>query len=187
MLLLAREHTYYPSTREILVYPSAYEVPWGSRDAAGIVSEGHFNDGEAWPGGPVVLAWDAALQGAVDPKDGRNVVLHEFAHKLDMGDGFADGTPPLRGGKRFREYVATMQGAYERLVDLDRRGRATVLDKYGATNAAEFFAVATEAFFEKPRQLARREPDLYAVLMDYYGQNTKTRWERFERATRKPS
>ena len=140
-------------------------------DAAGVVHEGTVNLGEAWQRGPVVLAWDAARGGALDPRDGHNLVLHEFAHKLDMLDGLADGTPPLGDRARFTAWVATMTREFEQLRAASADGRATVLDAYGATNPAEFFAVATECFFEKSRTLRDRHPALYEVLSDYYHQD----------------
>jgi len=171
LLLLNIEHDYYPDVSSILVYPSAYRT-MPQRDAAGVMREGSANLGEAWPGGPVVLSWDAARGGALDPEDGHNLVLHEFAHKLDMLDGLADGTPPLPDESRLQAWVKTMTAEFTKLRDAAEHGRATVLDQYGATNPAEFFAVATECFFERGRLLHDRHPQLYAVLRDYYCQDT---------------
>ncbi|HEB53442.1 MAG TPA: zinc-dependent peptidase [bacterium] len=170
LLLLNIEHDYYPKVASILIYPSAYKT-MPQRDAAGVVREGQANLGEAWRDGPVILSWDAALGGALDPHDGHNLVLHEFAHKLDMLDGLADGTPPLADRTTFTRWVETMSKEFERLRQDAADGRATVLDTYGASNPAEFFAVATECFFEKSRALQRRHPDLYICLRDYYHQD----------------
>lgn len=174
LLLLNIEHEYYRDVSAILVYPSAYRTA-PQQDALGIVREGQANLGEAWQGGPVVLAWDAARGGALDPDDGHNLVLHEFAHKLDMLDGLADGTPPMRDRDQLTAWVETMTREFTALREASELGRATVLDDYGATNPAEFFAVATECFFEKSRELRERHPSLYAVLRDYYQQDPAER------------
>jgi hypothetical protein len=170
LLLLNIEHEYYKHVQSILVYPSAYKSA-PSRDAAGVVREGQANLGEAWRRGPVVLSWDATLRGALDPKDGHNLVLHEFAHKLDMLDGLADGTPPLDSKDQLTQWVRTMSKEFQKLRDAAESGRATVMDTYGATNPAEFFAVATECFFEKSRKLKQRHPTVYDCLKDYYHQD----------------
>jgi len=123
----------------------------------------------------VILSWDAAKRGAFDPKDGHNLVLHEFAHKLDMLDGLADGTPPIHDKDLFARWVKTMTSEFAKLRDAAESGRATVLDHYGATNPAEFFAVATECFFEKSHKLRERHPSLYECLRDYYHQDPAAR------------
>ena len=124
--------------------------------------------------GPIVLSWDAARHGVANERDGRNVVYHEFAHKLDMLDGWADGVPPLASRERLGVWNEVVEREYAALVDAARRGTKTVLDPYGATNRAEFFAVATEAFFERPRRLRDRLPDLYACLARFYRQDPAT-------------
>ena len=108
------------------------------------------------------------------PNDGHNVVFHEFAHALDFNDHVADGTPPLGSREQFDRWVEVMTQHYEELLD-SRQRRRSVLRAYGATNPAEFFAVATEAFFEKPRSMQRKLPELYDVLKDYYRQDP-ARW-----------
>ena len=173
LLLLNIEHDYYKHVQSILVYPSAYRT-MPQQGADGVVREGQANLGEAWRRGPVVLSWDAARHGALDPKDGHNLVLHEFAHKLDMLDGAADGTPPL-ADETMARWVETMTREFQALRGAAESGRATVLDHYGATNPAEFFAVSTECFFEKARKLRARHPALYEVLRDYYQQNPADR------------
>ena len=102
---------------------------------------------------------------------GRNLILHEFAHILDMEDGEADGTPRLPRRQQYRSWSTVMEHEYERLRRDSALGRYTVLDTYGATNPAEFFAVATEAFFEKTQVLAKRHPELYAELRAFYRQD----------------
>jgi Mlc titration factor MtfA (ptsG expression regulator) len=122
-----------------------------------------------------VLAWDAVRRGNDNAEDGRNVVLHEFAHKLDMLDRFADGAPPLGSRRQYRAWARIMTEEYDDLKEQARKGRRTLLDKYGATNPAEFFAVATEHFFEQPRQMRRKHEELYGLLVDYYGQDPASR------------
>ena len=108
-------------------------------------------------------------------RNGRNVVLHEFAHKLDMLDGAADGTPQLGSPEQYTAWHRIMTEEYEHLVEDAERDRSTLLDTYGATNAAEFFAVATECFFEKPTQMRKRHCELYGLLRSYYRQDPATR------------
>ena len=177
LLLLNLEHNYYRRLQSIVVYPSTI-VAHDRRHAGGIVTEGRQPVlGLAFLRGPVVLAWDSVVQGVQNPRDGRNVVLHEFAHKLDMLDDLADGTPQLEGHEHYQEWVRVMTEEDEDLVEADIKGRRTVLDKYGATNPAEFFAVATECFFEKSRTLKRKEPELYDVLRSFYKQDPAERGE----------
>jgi len=176
LLLLNLEHDYYRRVESILVYPSVFEAPTRRAGPGGMVQEGRSTVlGLAFHRGPVVLAWDSARHGAENWEDGRNVVLHEFAHKLDMLDSYADGTPPLESRQHYDGWVRIMTEEYERLVEQTEKRRRTVMDKYGATNPAEFFAVATETFFEKPRQLMRKRPELYELLRSYYGQDTVAR------------
>ena len=174
LLILNIEHEYYRRVTSILVYPAAYKT-MPSRGRDGVIREGQANLGEAWLRGPVVLSWDDARRGALDPKDGHNLVFHEFAHKLDMLDGAADGTPPLADQETLRQWFQTMTREFAALRDAAERGRKTVLDTYGATNPAEFFAVATECFFEKARQLRQRHPSVYELLKDYYQQDPAER------------
>jgi hypothetical protein len=107
----------------------------------------------------------------MNPDDGSNVVFHEFAHVLDGLDRSFDGTPPLGSREQFETWIDVMTEHYESLVGKVQAGRRSVLDRYGATNPAEFFAVATEAFFEKPETMQRRLPDLYEALRGFYGQD----------------
>ena len=175
LLILEIEHDYYRRVKSILVYPTAFESPFPRHEGGGIVSEGQRHAGEAWYRGPVVLTWDGVRQGAADPKDGHNVVYHEFAHKLDMLDGYVDGTPPLHRRDAYAIWRRVMTEEFTRLQDAARRGKRSLLDRYGATNEGEFFAVATETFFEKSRPMARKHPELYALLKDYYRQDPATR------------
>jgi Mlc titration factor MtfA (ptsG expression regulator) len=179
LLVLGLEVTDYPRVHSILVYPSTFVVS-GRIAAAGpgvhaVSDESQAMLGEAWTRGPVVLAWDAARRGGVIGDDGRNLVLHEFAHKLDMRDDVPDGTPILRDGKQYESWNRVMTAEYERLVARTESGRPTLLDKYGASEPAEFFAVATECFFEKANKLRKKRPELYELLRTYFGQDPAAR------------
>jgi hypothetical protein len=179
LLLLHRTTDCYPSLRTILVYPNTYVVPTVRHVGSGVMEESHqLRAGEAWREGSVVLAWEAVCSGILAPENGYNVVLHEFAHLLDFEDGQADGVPLLGRGEsrsaRQRRYAAwsqVMQTEYERLRGQVQRGESTVLREYGATNPAEFFAVATECFFGKPLAMQQQHPELYEEMKWYYQQD----------------
>jgi Mlc titration factor MtfA (ptsG expression regulator) len=175
LLLLGISHDYFARVMSILVYPTGFRSPDGWTRADGVVDLTVGALGQAWYDGPVVLAWDAVVQGGCDPRDGLNVVLHEFAHQLDYLDGVIDGTPPLRRNGDYAKWQEVMTREFERLKVAAERGTPKVLDEYGATNHAEFFAVATEAFFEKSREMYTRHPELYGVLSEYYGQDPAAR------------
>jgi MtfA peptidase len=172
LLLLHRETGYYPRLITILAYPSTYVAHAREPIGGGMVLEGEVARlGEAWRDGVVVLAWDDVLAGASDLHDGHNVVLHEFAHQLDQEDGAADGAPVLEHRSRSVTWARVLGSEYEQLRRDAERGRPSILDDYGATNPAEFFAVATESFFERPAQLKAKHPALYEELRDYYHQD----------------
>jgi Mlc titration factor MtfA (ptsG expression regulator) len=156
--------------RTVLVYPATYDAgPQQGPD--GLHHESSPRGGEAWDHGTVVLSWDGVESGLAFENDGRNVVLHEFAHVLDWADGWADGTPPLRDRAAHAAWAQVLRREFAALVEASRNGRRTVLDEYGATDPAEFFAVATEAFFERPAVLRDRHPALYERLRDFYRQD----------------
>ena len=127
--------------------------------------------GEAWKDGVVVLSWDDVRRGASDLHDGQNVVLHEFAHQLDQQDGSADGAPILEHRSQYLTWARVLRHDFEQLRSDTEQGRSDVLDAYGATSPAEFFAVATECFFEKPLALRARHPLLYEQLQSFYRQD----------------
>lgn len=167
LLLLHRKHDYFPELHNVLVYPGAFKTTQKNHDN-GLVSERDVVTlGQSWTRGNVILAWDAALGGSVNMHDGHNVVLHEFAHQLDQEDGTADGAPDLPNRGMYGPWAQVLGAEYERL----RGPMKHVLDEYGGTNPAEFFAVATEAFFEKPRQLRKKHPALYEQLKAWYQQD----------------
>ena len=176
LLLLGFQDDYFERVQTVLVYPTGFRSPEGWRRPDGVIhSDGVGMLGEAWHQGTVILAWDSVLAGGRNAHDGRNVVLHEFAHQIDFLDGFADGMPPLANREQYRRWHVVMRQEYERLFAASHHGRPTVLDSYAATDDAEFFAVATEAFFESSVEMRRRHPQLYEVLMEYYRQDTAER------------
>lgn len=173
LLLAGREgEDIYPRLRSIVVYPAPFRGSAAPTWDKGIVDDGATGRlGESWTHGTVVLAWDSVRRGAADPRDGRNVVLHEFAHQLDQEDGGADGTPVLPRPSSYVSWARVLGAEYLALRRAADRRRRTTLDDYGAENEAEFFAVATECFFEKPHALRRRHPELYDELSGFYGQD----------------
>lgn len=167
MLLLNRSSDCYPKLYSVLVYPSTYVV--GTRtNMLAQPADQSVRLGESWNHGAVVLAWDSVKSGAVNFRDGHNVAMHEFAHQLDQEDGRGDGAPILENRSAYSVWSQVFSKEYELLQYQTKNGRKSVMDKYGATNAAEFFAVATETFFEKPAQLKNKHPDLYHELQGYY-------------------
>ncbi|MDA0666420.1 MAG: M90 family metallopeptidase [Planctomycetota bacterium] len=172
LLILNLDHVFYQKVKTILVYPSTFRHRSQQTTAGGVVeNREHTNLGEAWPNGPIVLAWDHAYQGGRNPDDGQNTVFHEFAHKLDMLDGITDGIPPLTLAHEEDAWRMRMDAAALRHKEMAQRGVPLFLDKYGATHPAEFFAVATEMFFERPRDLQKREAEVYDLLMTFYRQD----------------
>ena len=171
VLLLHRETDYYPGLSCILVYPQAYVARMREHLPGGIVTEGlDVRLGESWRRGSIVLSWDDVRRGAADIHDGQNVVFHEFAHQLDS-NASRDSTPVLSNRSRYVAWARVLQKDYEKLRRSVSLKRNTFLNQYGATNPAEFFAVATEYFFEKPKELKRLHPDLYRELKLFYQQD----------------
>jgi Mlc titration factor MtfA (ptsG expression regulator) len=178
ILLLHRKTDYYPGLSSILVYPWSYVARSTRNLPGGIVAEGpEVRLGESWHHGSVVLSWDDVRRSAADIHDGHNVVLHEFAHQIDSSFAKGDSTPVLKNTSTFIAWARILQKEYARLQRQVSRNSVTFLDKYGAVNPAEFFAVATEYFFEKPKQLQKLHPELYEELKRFYQQNP-ARWEK---------
>ena len=172
LLLLGIEANYhYDRIKSLLIYPRAYRQPAEMQRGTLVVNSDRMLLGEAWHRSPIVLSWSDVLAGSADPHDGHNVVFHEFAHHLDGLDGSTDGTPPLESRQQYRDWDHVMADEYQRLVDAARSGTPSLLSYYGATNRAEFFAVATEVFFELGRELKREQPELYAALGGFYRQD----------------
>ena len=169
LLLLNRPTNHYPGLSAILVYPTAYLVnSTRSEGAVTLADQREVRLGESWVSGTVVLSWCDVKRSAHDIRDGHNLVLHEFAHQLDQEDGVGDGIPIIEQKSKFFSWARVLGDEYDKLVETTRKGKRDVLQAYGATNRAEFFAVATEAFFEKPLPLSHKHPKLYAELKDYY-------------------
>ncbi len=169
LLLLNEREKYFPKLRSILVYPSAYIVNETASIGNYVVEERRVARlGESWTTDQVVLSWEQVKQDTANWKDGHNVVLHEFAHQLDQEDGRAEGVPILQHNSDYANWAQVMTEEYQQLCNDVERGVNTVMNSYGATNPAEFFAVATETFFEKPHQLLKNHPALYEQLQRYY-------------------
>jgi Mlc titration factor MtfA (ptsG expression regulator) len=172
LLLLNEQGSYFSKLRSILVYPSTYLVQEKSFLGNYVVEENWVARlGESWTTDQVVLSWEQIKRDTSNWQDGHNVILHEFAHQLDQEDGKAEGVPILPKNFDDSMWAKVMTQEYQQLChDVERRVK-TVIDSYGATNPAEFFAVATETFFEKPRQLLKKHPALYQQLQRYYQLN----------------
>ena len=160
-LVMGLDLSYYDRLSTLIVYPYDYRHP----EMGGAIL------GEASPLGIVVLSWPAVLSGLKNPRDGHDTAAHEFAHVLDYGDGDFDGTPPLHQYGQYQPWVRVMTKNFEAL-QMHKRRISRVLRDYGATNEAEFFAVATEAYFERPQALKKRAPEVYAELEKFYRPNT---------------
>jgi Mlc titration factor MtfA (ptsG expression regulator) len=168
ILLLNHKTKFFSKLSTILVYPAAYVAKKMSPIGSEYVEEETVRLGESWDGGTLVLAWDHVKHGPRDMNDGHNVVLHEFAHQLDQEEGGADGAPILEHRSSYAPWARILRREYENLREEVRHHVKDVMDGYGATNPAEFFAVATETFFEKPRQFKNKHPELYEQLRGYY-------------------
>jgi hypothetical protein len=169
LLVLNRPESHYQNLRSILVYPSTFVARREVRDELGLVSTSHTAMlGESWSQGKVVLAWDNVEHGVRDLHDGQNVVLHEFAHQLDSESGATNGAPLLltRGG--YKSWATVFQMEFEQLQQSVLLHQPSLIDEYGATNPAEFFAVATETFFERPREMAAHHSELYRELSGFF-------------------
>ena len=155
--------------QHIIVSPAAFVVDRPGAIDGGVVRTGRKGVlGESWSNGKVILAWDDVLRGSTNFVDGQNVVLHEFAHQLDSESGNTNGAPILAGNNCLRTWATTLSTEFEELQRDAWKGKRSLLDHYGATNPAEFFAVVTETFFEKPRQMAKHHAELFEVLKCYF-------------------
>lgn len=169
LLLLNRPSRVYPRLHTVLVYPSAFIASRNEVDAAGVVTTARQDLlGESWEDGRVVLSWDHVQRGAHDWTDGQNVVLHEFAHQLDSESGRNNGAPYLGSRSSYRNWSEVLSRDFANLRMEAAYGQPTVMDHYGANSPAEFFAVATETFFEKPYQMAERHAELFSEFLQYY-------------------
>lgn len=167
---------WYDGWTSVLVYPGDFRVRREEVDEDGVVHAWEDElSGESWPGGPVILSWQALGEAGSVAAGGINVVIHEFAHKIDMLGGDADGLPPLHAGMSAPRWRAVLHDAYEGFCDALDRGKDTWLDPYAAENPGEFFAVVSEAFFEAPNEMRRRYADLYEQFTLFYRQDPAAR------------
>lgn len=182
MLLLGLSHDLYKKLDSILVYPSTVVIPESRVSMFTQSPEVTRNEvailGQAFMRGPVILIWDAVKLGAKHPERGHNVVYHEFAHIIDMYDGKADGTPILSSRNQYKKWAKICTKEYFLLKERTQKGKKTFLDSYGATNEPEFFAVATEFFFDKPVKMKKKHPSLYSLLQGFYNQDPASRTKR---------
>lgn len=168
MLLLNKSIDIYPKLRNILIYPSTYVATQATLSEATKTEPDTPVAGQSWSDGTVILAWNHVLGGGRNDKDGHNVVFHEFAHQLDQADGYADGLPILQTKEQYKPWISIVGDEFASFVEKVHRGRRDTIDDYGATNAAEFFAVVTETFFEKPNQLYKTHKELFEEFKEYY-------------------
>lgn len=177
ILLLNLHHNYFERLISIVVYPESFDFAQEEAGlAAGTVEMKNFQAaGLSSTMGVVVLSWPDTVRGGQDPRDGCNVVFHEFAHQLDQLDGVMNGAPVLEGAVMYRDWARVLGAEYERLRAEVETGASTLISAYGATKPAEFFAVVTELFFEKPGELRREYPELYEEFRLYFGQDPAAR------------
>lgn len=174
LLLLKRPQAAFDGLRQVLLYPGPFRVRRTGVDAAGLHSEdAHVLSGESWEQGQVILSWPDCVEGAANPYDGANVVIHEFAHQLDQESGHANGAPP--DALRQRQWSSVWNDNFERIkrgfYDL-ADGVGPLFDDYALSAPAEFFASACEVFFERGADLQVQHPELYAQLALYFGLHT---------------
>ncbi|MFY8273290.1 M90 family metallopeptidase [Pseudoalteromonas sp. SSDWG2] len=179
LLMLNKPWPLFPNVKEILLYPSAYYANVTQRDVAGLVSYHQvIREGESWPGGTLVLSWRDVLEGNRLPGDGHNLVFHEFAHQLDQVTGQTNGTPQLLTKKAYQRWAQVFSRAFNKLKSHVAYNMPHVMHSYGATNEAEFFAVATETFIEKPHEMRQFDAELFNILKDYY-EFDPSQWQRW--------
>lgn len=165
-LLIVNSSVWYDTIRNVLLYPSVFDTGRDNFDEGVVHENRHGTLGESWNRGPVVLSWNHALHGGLRAHDGENVVIHEFAHQLDSLSGHTNGIPLLSKGQDYTGWETAMLDAYHAHVERVQRGERTLIDAYGATNHQEFFAEAIVNFFERPLDLRREEPALYAQFAE---------------------
>jgi Mlc titration factor MtfA (ptsG expression regulator) len=169
MPLLGTRRDYYPELQRILLYPGAFVAQEQQISDDGVHSETLRGlAGQSWAQGQVLLSWTDVQQGAADPADGSNVVIHEFAHQLDQSKGYANGAPPLKSRHAYRCWSTVMQAEFDALCQRLEGGDEGLIGAYAATDPAEFFAVCSELFFERAAELAALHPLLFRELRTYY-------------------
>ena len=168
ILLLKRDKRCFPRFTTILVHPDTYVAKQVTYDGLVEVHDDNIRSGESWHRGPVVLSWADVIHGSLNSDDGHNVVLHEFAHKLDEENEIMNGLPVLRDSSHYADWAKVLSKEYDSLLIRVEHRANSVIDAYGAVSPAEFFAVATESFFEKPFQMRQKLPDLYEQFKIFY-------------------
>ena len=169
LLLLNRHTDFYPFLHTISVYPAAFITNRAMQDGSGVEQrDSRVILGESWNRGKVILSWKDSASGGADFEDGHNLVIHEFAHQLDGESGTTNGAPPLGKEQNYDKWSKVLSTEFEKLRQQARRGEPTLIDKYGTTNPAEFFAVTSEVFFERPKDLKSHHPELYKQFQLFY-------------------
>lgn len=172
LLILELDLSWYDGWIEVIVYPDAFVTRHEYVDEAGVVHrDPSVREGESWDQGPVILSWADLRPDRRHPEDPTNLVIHEFAHKLDQLNGIANGKPPLHKGMDHRRWTAVLQAAFNRLQHQLERDQEPLIDPYAADSPAEFFAVVSEYFFEAPDDLAEFDTALYEQLRQFYRQD----------------
>jgi len=171
-MLLGVDDFYFENVESILIFPKAFV----RQVTEGAISKDSHRAGEAWQGGPIILSWRDTLGGGRNEHDGRNLVIHEFAHALDGLDGEMGGNVMFDDQATTERWQQVLETEYTELVRCKEHHISTLLDHYGATNTAEFFAVSSETFFEQPRKLAHQHPELFDLLSTYYRVDPR-RWQ----------
>lgn len=165
---------WYAGWVSVIIYPTGFVPSREYTDGSGVVHRTrHALSGESWLRGPVILSWSDMA--STKASTGHNLVIHEFAHKLDMLDGSANGIPPLHRGMSVKAWADTFSKAYADFQDRIDRGEETVIDSYGAEDPGEFFAVLSEVFFECPFDIKQTYPEVYRQLSAFYRQDPAAR------------
>ncbi len=168
ILLLKRDKRCFPRFTTILVHPDTYVAKQVTYDGLVEVHDDSIRSGDSWHRGPVILSWADVIHGSLNSDDGHNVVLHEFAHKLDEENEIMNGLPVLRDSSHYADWAKVLNKEYDSLLIRVEHRTNSVIDAYGAVSPAEFFAVATESFFEKPLQMKQKLPELYDQFNIFY-------------------
>ena len=163
-LLVVNSDQWYDGLTTVMIYPAAFKSVQRRRSGYVVTEKEIVRQGESWIHGPVILSWRDAEQGALNDHDGKNVVLHEFAHQIDALSGATNGVPLLAPDQSFAEWEAAFLAGFSKHAARVMSGRKTAIDPYGAENHAEFFAVAVELFFERPLDLRRDAPAVYEQI-----------------------
>jgi len=169
LLIVNRDKKHFPGFETILVYPNTYIAKEVRYDGLVESYVDSTRAGESWHRGPIVLSLADVMRGSLNEQDGHNVVLHEFAHKLDEENGVVDGLPVLRESSHYKAWAEVLTREYDAFLQRVEQRKNKVIDEYGAVSAPEFFAVATESFFEKSKKMKEKLPELYKQLKIYYG------------------